>query len=83
MGAGAPVSRPSAIYRPSLALLTDLYEVTMEPPPLAEARDRARRQLARFHAGIKRFVNPHEYPVGLERRLHDLRLELTLAARQA
>jgi nicotinate phosphoribosyltransferase len=39
-------------------------------------------QLQRLHAGVKRFVNPHRYPVGLERRLADLRVELTLAARQ-
>jgi nicotinate phosphoribosyltransferase len=52
-----------------------------EPPPLASVRDRAAAQLALFHAGVKRFVNPHRYPVGLEQRLHELKTDLVLRAR--
>jgi nicotinate phosphoribosyltransferase len=54
-----------------------VYEV----PPLVESRARTGKQLGRFHAGIKRFVNPHQYPVGLERSLHDLKTRLVLEAR--
>ncbi len=54
-----------------------------DPPPLASARARTNDQLGRFHAGVKRFLNPHRYPVGLERRLHDLRTRLVLGARGA
>jgi nicotinate phosphoribosyltransferase len=50
-------------------------------PPLAESRGRTAKQLSRFHAGIKRFVNPHQYPVGLERSLHELKTRLVLEAR--
>jgi nicotinate phosphoribosyltransferase len=50
-------------------------------PTLDAVRARARQQLAGFHAGIKRFVNPHQYPVGLERRLHELKTDLILKAR--
>lgn len=49
--------------------------------PLAAARARAQRELAGFHAGIKRLVNPHRYPVGLERGLHERKTALVLAAR--
>lgn len=52
-----------------------------DPPPLAEVRARREAQLALFHPGIKRFVHPHEYPVGLEQNLFDLKTELVLAAR--
>jgi len=52
-----------------------------DPPPITASRQRTFEQLAMFHAGIKRFVNPHQYPVGLERRLFDLRTELILKAR--
>lgn len=52
-----------------------------DPPPLEESRARTGAQLARFHAGVKRFLNPHAFPVGLEKRLHELRAELVLAAR--
>jgi nicotinate phosphoribosyltransferase len=52
-----------------------------QTPPLAEIRRRAQSQLAMFHAGVKRFVNPHQYPVGLELGLHDLKTDLILRAR--
>lgn len=52
-----------------------------EPPPLAEVRRRTAEQLAGFHGGVKRFVNPHQYPVGLERGLFDLKTHLILQAR--
>jgi len=52
-----------------------------ESPPLAEMRRRTQSQLAMFHSGVKRFVNPHQYPVGLELKLHELKTELVLRAR--
>jgi nicotinate phosphoribosyltransferase len=54
-----------------------------EPPPLAHVRQRTKDQLARVHGGVKRFLNPHRFPVGLERQLHELRTKLVLAARRA
>jgi nicotinate phosphoribosyltransferase len=51
--------------------------------PVDEARDRARAALASLHPGVRRFDNPHPYPVGLERGLHDRRTALVLAARGA
>lgn len=52
-----------------------------EPEPLSAARERARSELAGFHAGIERLVNPHRYPVGLERGLHERKTALVPAAR--
>ena len=52
-----------------------------DPPPLGEIRARRERQLALFHPGIKRLVNPHSYPVGLEQQLFDLKTRLVLEAR--
>jgi len=54
-----------------------------ETPTLAAIRDRAQRQLAAFHGGVKRFVNPHQYPVGLESGLHERKTQLILHARGA
>ena len=51
------------------------------PPPIEEARARVREQLDRLHPGIKRFVHPHQYPVGLSRELHDLKTRLILEQR--
>ena len=52
-----------------------------DPPPLTSIRQRVSSELSRFHAGVKRFVNPHRYPVGLERNLHVLRTRLIVEAR--
>ncbi len=52
-----------------------------DPPPLEASRERVTQQLARFHAGIKRFVNPHRFPVGLEQSLFDARTSLILEER--
>jgi len=54
-----------------------------EPPPPGDARRRADEQLAALHEGVRRFLNPHRYPAGIEKGLHDLRTELILAARGA
>jgi nicotinate phosphoribosyltransferase len=52
-----------------------------EQPGLPELQQRARDQLAGFHPSIKRLENPHDYPAGLERRLHDLRTKLVMQYR--
>ena len=52
-----------------------------ETPPISLIRDRTQTQLGSLHPGVKRFMNPHEYPAGLERRLHDLKTRLILEAR--
>jgi nicotinate phosphoribosyltransferase len=69
---------------PSQDLLVPIFRAgrrVYDPPPLREVRRRVSDELSRFHAGVKRFVNPHRYPVGLERRLHDLRTRLIAEAR--
>lgn len=42
----------------------------------------AKKQLASLHGAIKRFTNPHEYPVGLEKNLFDLKTDLILKLRE-
>jgi nicotinate phosphoribosyltransferase len=55
--------------------------VVYQAPPLAATQARARDQVARLHPGIRRFVNPHQYPVGLALELHELKTRLVLEAR--
>ncbi|HMZ82121.1 MAG TPA: nicotinate phosphoribosyltransferase [Acidobacteriota bacterium] len=50
-------------------------------PPIAEIRAQTHQNLEKFHSGVKRFVNPHQYPVGLEKSLHTLKTDLVLKAR--
>ncbi len=56
-------------------------ELVWEAPTLQETRQTCQDDLARFHTGVKRFLNPHEYPVGLEPQLHDLKTDLVRKAR--
>jgi nicotinate phosphoribosyltransferase len=48
---------------------------------LASIRSRAAEQVAALHPSIRRFLNPHEYPVGIDLGLHEFRQELIAAAR--
>ncbi len=50
-------------------------------PPLPAIRARTQAQLAMLHAGTKRLLNPHEYPVGLEPALSALKTDLILQHR--
>ncbi len=51
------------------------------PPTIEASRTRTQSQLKMLHPTIKRFLNPHTYPVGLEHSLHELRTKLILKAR--
>ena len=51
-------------------------------PGPAAARERARAELARFHPGVRRFVNPHAFPVGLEAGLSERRTRLIIETRE-
>lgn len=47
-----------------------------ELPPLNEIRAKTQNELERFSVGIKRFINPHQYPVGLEKSLYNSKIDL-------
>lgn len=47
-----------------------------ELPSLTEIRERTLQELEKFHVGIKRFMNPHQYVVGMEKSLYDLKIAL-------
>lgn len=50
-------------------------------PTLAESRARAQREVHSLDPAVRRFLNPHTYPVGLELGLHDYRTRLILEKR--
>jgi nicotinate phosphoribosyltransferase len=50
-------------------------------PTLEETRRRTQEQLSMLHPGVKRAVNPHQYPAGLEFGLDKLKTSLVLKAR--
>jgi nicotinate phosphoribosyltransferase len=52
-----------------------------QPPSLTEVRARAQAQLANLSPTSRRLQKPHEYPVGYEARLAELRVRLITEAR--
>jgi nicotinate phosphoribosyltransferase len=57
-------------------------EPVYHPPALNQIRDRVVQQLSMLHPGIKRSVNAHQYPAGLEVSLHELKTKLILQTRK-
>ncbi len=57
-----PVARQGRI----IAARSDIHQL----------REKVKAGLKFFHEGIRRFVNPHVYPVGLEEKLHSLKTRL-------
>ena len=72
---------PDAAHEDLLQPVYRQGRLVAEIPAPQEARGRTLEQLSSFHPGIRRFLNPHEYPVGLDRGLHDTRMRLILEAR--
>ena len=56
-------------------------KLVYESPALGDIRARAKSEIDGFHEGIKRLVNPHRYPVGLEEGLYELKNRLALEKR--
>ena len=71
-----------AVHSELLAPIFRQGRLVYRSPSLSESRDYAAAQLARFSPSVKRLLNPHEYPVGLEPRLHELRSRLIRELRQ-
>ncbi|MGV3640305.1 MAG: nicotinate phosphoribosyltransferase [Adhaeribacter sp.] len=53
-----------------------------EQPALPDIQARVRRQIGQLHETIRRFLNPHIYPVGLEEHLHAQKMQLILQLRE-
>jgi nicotinate phosphoribosyltransferase len=71
----------SMTYEDLLVPVFSNGELVYTLPSIHETRKRVQEQLSRFHKGIKRFVNPHTYPVGLEKELFEMKTELIVKLR--
>ncbi|HEY9677911.1 MAG TPA: nicotinate phosphoribosyltransferase [Drouetiella sp.] len=56
-------------------------KLVYESPSAEQIREYSKSELKMLHPGIKRLLNPHQYPVGLELSLHQLKTELIMVAR--
>lgn len=70
---------------PSRDLLVPIFregKCVYTSPQLKDIRQNTQDELARFPVGIKRFLNPHQYVVGMEKSLYDLKIDLIKKIRQ-
>jgi nicotinate phosphoribosyltransferase len=58
-------------------------KLVYDTPSLEQIRENTKKQLSRFPVGIKRFLNPHVYVVGMEKKLYDLKIKLIQNIRRA
>ncbi len=70
-----------ATYQELLVPIMRSGQIVYNAPTLEEVRAHLQEDLSHFHNSIKRLVNPHEYPVGLEQKLFYLKKELIMKAR--
>ncbi len=68
-------------YEDLLVPVFDRGILVYQLPSIHESKIRVQNQLKSLHSGIKRFVNPHTYPVGLENTLFDIKTELIIKSR--
>lgn len=64
---------------PSRDLLIPIFrhgKCVYSSPPLQDIRKKTQNELEHFHVGIKRFLNPHLYIVGMEKNLYDLKIAM-------
>jgi len=57
-------------------------EAVYESPDIQDIRQNTFRSLAELPTGVKRFINPHSYPVGLEEKLFGTKTDLVLKLRK-
>jgi len=72
----------SAAYEDLLKPVFKAGKLVYSSPALDEIKRYSTSQLERFHPTIKRLLNPHEYPVGLEQSLHRLKTNLIMETRR-
>ena len=68
-------------YRDLLTPIFRLGKLVYKRPSLKSSQEKTQHQLQEFHESIRRLLNPHAYPVGLEENLYDLKLKLILKAK--
>jgi nicotinate phosphoribosyltransferase len=67
-------------------LLTPIFRrgnLVYERPSIHQMRGLAQTELSRFYTGVKRLLNPHIYPVGLELGLYEIKSRLMEEARKS
>jgi len=76
------ISSKNMEYEDLLVPIFDSGKLVYEDPDIHSIRKMVRNELSGLDKSIKRFVNPHDYAVGLEKSLFDQKMALTLNLRK-
>jgi nicotinate phosphoribosyltransferase len=72
----------SAHYHDLLVPIFRRGNLVYERPSIHQMRSLAQHELGHFYSGVKRLLNPHIYPVGLELGLYEIKTRLMQETRQ-
>jgi nicotinate phosphoribosyltransferase len=70
------IIRKNAVWKDLLEPVFRKGKLVYKLPKLSEVRNKCVEELARFPVGMKRFLYPHQYVVGLERRIYEIKVDL-------
>ncbi|ALW85178.1 nicotinate phosphoribosyltransferase [Hymenobacter sedentarius] len=73
--------KPETKFRELLEPVFRQGKRVLDLPTLAESRAHAQREVQSLDPSVRRFLNPHTFPVGLEMGLNDYRTKLILEKR--
>ncbi len=71
----------SIAYKDLLQPIFKKGQLVYQTPSIHQIRENAQKELNTLHSSILRFTNPHQYPVGLEKGLYDLKTHLIMKLR--
>ncbi|QMU27245.1 nicotinate phosphoribosyltransferase [Adhaeribacter radiodurans] len=69
-------------YQDLLVPVFQQGQLIYQSPDLRTIQQYAQQQVQQLHETIRRFLNPHVYPVGLEENLYNQKMEIILQLRQ-
>ncbi len=70
------LSTEAFVHKELLVPVFEKGQLVYPLPGLEDIRQHRQEELSKLHSSIKRFVNPHLYPAGLEKGLYRLREDL-------
>jgi nicotinate phosphoribosyltransferase len=70
-----------AIYEDLLIPVVRSGKICYRGPEISKIKERVKKDLDRLHPTILRLVNPHQFPVGIEQELHELKSRMVLEMR--
>ncbi len=73
---------PGTAFKDLLVPVFVKGELQYAPPALPDIKAKVQQELNTLHESIRRYLNPHSYPAGLEDSLHQFKIDLVLKLKE-